>query len=364
VIAAGTLALDWIGAWPATRLRAVGWEADGVRAPALEAREVLAAAFAVVPSAVVAAASRLEGLQPLAGEFTVEDEALVFTPRFPFVEGREYSVLRQTARGYLTLGTIALELPESEPATEVLAIYPSAPVVPLNLLRMYVQFSAPVREGGVVVGVTLTRDGDGTPLQDVFLPELELWDPERRRLTLLLDPGRIKRGLLPHEQLGYPLVEGETVTLRVDASLLDDTGRPLRGAAERSFKVGPALRQRIHIDDWDCRVPSVETRDSLTVTFDRPLDRALLEHSLTIYDDRGWDVAGQALIGPSEESWTFEPDEPWRAGLYTLAISPRLEDIAGNSIARVFDRDLLAPPDAREPISRLSFRCGPTPSSR
>ena len=64
-------------------------------------------------------------------------------------------------------------------------------------------------EGFAARGVQVLRADSGQPLQGVFLTmDPELWDPERRRLTLLLDPGRIKRGLVPNLEAGYPLNEG------------------------------------------------------------------------------------------------------------------------------------------------------------
>ena len=45
-------------------------------------------------------------------------------------------------------------------------------------------------------------------------------------------------------------------------------------------------------------------------------------------------------MGEGEGSWSFAPDAPWRGATHVLAVETRLEDLAGNSLARVFDRDL------------------------
>ena len=48
-------------------------------------------------------------------------------------------------------------------------------------------------------------DADGRDLPHALLAmPPELWDRPRRRLTLLLEPGRIKRGLVPNAELGAP----------------------------------------------------------------------------------------------------------------------------------------------------------------
>ena len=107
--------------------------------------------------------------------------------------------------------------------------------------------------------------------------------------------------------------------------------------------------------DWECRLPDAGTAGPLRVRFDRPLDHALLQHALEVTDGDGGPVRGRSEIGPAEQSWTFTPAAPWPPGEYRLAIDPRLEDLAGNSLARVFDRDLErdeAPSDvAREALS-------------
>ena len=111
-------------------------------------------------------------------------------------------------------------LPDAVFTTEVVAIYPTAAELPVNLLRVYVHFSASMSEGWAARAIRVTREDTGETLDDVFLPpEPELWDPERKRLTMLLDPGRIKRGLVPNLEFGYPLVEGTTVRIAVDTCL-------------------------------------------------------------------------------------------------------------------------------------------------
>jgi hypothetical protein len=51
------------------------------------------------------------------------------------------------------------------------------------------------------------------------------------------------------------------------------------------------------------------------------------------------------LVGAEERSWSFAPEAPWRPGSHELEIDTRLEDLAGNSVAHVFDRDLTRPED-------------------
>jgi hypothetical protein len=84
----------------------------------------------------------------------------------------------------------------------------------------------------------------------------------------------------------------------------------------------------------------VGTTVALAVAFDRPLDHALLGDCLHVVGPDGRTVAGAATIGAEERSWSWTPSAPWRSGPHHLVVDPVLEDLAGNSVRRVFDRDL------------------------
>jgi hypothetical protein len=287
----------------------------------------------VLPADVVAAGG---AYQATAGRLERGGDGVRFVPRFPFLAGTEYAVL---VDGVET-GRIALA-PPGPGTTAVVAIHPTAARVPLNLLRLYVRFSTPMSEGAARA-VTVRRADTGEPLEHVFLPpEPELWDPARTRLTLLLDPGRIKRGLRPHEEAGYPLVEGVAIVVDVAADVARDAGgRVLRHGGSRRYDVGPPLRSRVDPADWRCTAPQPGTTEPLAVSFDRPLDRALLERCLDVLDRHGEPVAGDVAVAPGEDEWRFRPAEPWGAGPHALSVDTTLEDVAGNSVRRVFDRDL------------------------
>lgn len=276
-----------------------------------------------------AGAAALGGAPAMAGDVVRDAGDLCFVPRFGFVPGTEYVV---TVDGG-DAGSVRCPSPDVTPTTEVLVIHPRAAVVPRNLLRCYVTFSAPMAEGDAAAHVSLVSD-DG-PLAAALLPtEYELWDADRRRLTVLLDPARIKRGLAGHRELGYPLRAGLRFRLRVDRGFRDATGAPLVSAAEREYRVGADLRGQVDPVAWRLTVPRAHTREPLVVGFGRPLDHALLGRCLTV------DVPGRGEPGGEDREWSFTPAAPWRPADHQLAIDPVLEDVAGNSVSRTFDRDL------------------------
>ena len=118
------------------------------------------------------------------------------------------------------------------------------------------------------------------------------------------------------------------------------------------------LNERVDPKTWRIHAPSSGSRGTLAVEFDRPLDRALLGRCLGVQHD---DVAvpGAATISDGERCWRFQPSSAWQAGQYVLTIDPSLEDLAGNSLTRVFDRDLTLAGDspADAPLVAIEFRC-------
>ncbi|HWD23944.1 MAG TPA: hypothetical protein VG368_00625, partial [Acidimicrobiales bacterium] len=194
-------------------------------------------------------------LPPMAGKLVREGDELCFVPRFAFVEGTTYAVVVEG----VTAALLLRPRPRRPATTEVLEIYPTTTEVPCNLLRLYVRFSAPMSEGYAARHLRLV-DGAGNAMVGALLPmEHELWDGRRSRLTVLLDPARIKRGLVGHDQVGYPLKSGAPFRLVVDDGLRDARGIPLRAPAERRYEVGGEERRRVEPDGWVLNVPSRHT---------------------------------------------------------------------------------------------------------
>jgi hypothetical protein len=281
----------------------------------------------------------------MAGRLVRDGEDTCFLPRFAFAEGTEYIV---TVDGVSTPPLLRVPTP-AEPTAFVTGIHPSASEVPRNLLRLYVSFSAPMAAGHAHGHVNLV-DGSGSPLTGALLPsEAELWDAGRRRLTLLLDPARIKRGLISHREIGYPLRAGSSFTVVVDAAFPDAHGAPMTGGAERRY--GVAGDERRHVDPaaWTLAAPEGDTATAVEVRFDRPMDLGLLGRCLRVAGPDGCAVHGSPGAGPGELSWRFSPARPWARGPHRLVVDPILEDLAGNSLIRVFDRDIDSPADDPRP---------------
>ena len=363
------LTLAWDCLEGKTALRISGWTAvelgdmEGLDAGELSRRLAVMTADAAESSPDLADP---DNVPRVAGNSIIDGDALFFIPRFPFVDGMGYAVVFY---GTPTSGQVRppkiwnIRRPAREvtPTALVEAIYPDVSRVPVNLLKIYVQFSEPMSEGRAQQSIRVRRDDTGEPLEGVFVPlDPELWDPERRRLTLLLDPARIKHGLVPNLEAGYPLIEGVPFRLVIGEEFRNAAGSPLLSGAERVYEVGPEVSERINPERWNLTVPPAGSMDSLLVEFERPLDYALLQRCLEIIGPRGKTVDGRAKSGPGESSWIFDPDSPWVVGTYQLVVAPELEDLAGNSPVRVFDRDItqgeFGLPGSKN--IRLEFHCG------
>jgi hypothetical protein len=273
----------------------------------------------------------------MAGRVVQDGDDLLFVPRFAFVDGTTYTVQAGGA-----VATLTRPRPERASTTAVLDIHPTAAEVPRNLLRCYVRFTAPMSVGYAGDHLRLA-DETGETIEGALLPfDHELWDPDRTRLTVLLDPGRIKRGLAPDRALRA----GTSFRLVVDKEFPDAHGTPLRDGAERRYEVGDDERRRVDPLAWTVAVPPSGSHAPLSAVFDRPLDHGLLTHCLRVLGPDGRSVDGTAESGSGERSWRLTPRQAWRSGPYRLVVSSVLEDVAGNSVARVFDRDLDRAEDA------------------
>lgn len=287
------------------------------------------------------------------GRWTITDGGLRFIPRFRAVPGQPYYVrfvapaLAGQPAGPAFDTVLLVPRDKAGGSTRVAYIYPSTSVLPENVLRLYVHFTAPMSVGEADVRLRLLDDR-GRDVEDPFLivPQ-ELWDPDRQRLTILFDPGRIKRGLRPNAESGTPLHEGGRYTLVVDAAWRDAHGDSLAASHEKHFMVGPADRTAPRTDDWHVvSTANAGLQGAVTLAFGEPLDRALLERLITVKNAQGDIVAGTIRVSDEERRWSFTPDAPWPAGQYFIEVDTDLEDLAGNNLRGVFDVDRNQPAPA------------------
>lgn len=288
------------------------------------------------------------GSPPMLGTYQITTDSVRFEPQFPLEAGVVYRATLHPRQvpGAKNPGaqplSVAFRLPARKPAAAavVACIYPSGGLVPENLLKFYIHFSAPMSRGHIYDHIHLL-DETGNAVELPFLEiDEELWNPEMTRLTLFIDPGRIKRGVKPLEEVGPALVEGKRYTLVIDNAWKDAAGNPLKESFHKSFQVGPPDREPPDPARWKILPPVAGTRDELAVTFPEPMDHALAQRMIQVSAGSGARVQGRATLGEQERRWTFVPVEAWRKGAHQLTVQTTIEDLAGNNIGKAFEVDV------------------------
>ncbi|SEI38933.1 hypothetical protein SAMN05216327_101150 [Dyadobacter sp. SG02] len=273
---------------------------------------------------------------PILGSFERREGGLLFRPMIPFTRGMRYEVRVR--------GTHAedFEIPQNNAgnAPNVTVIYPSADTLPENLLKIYLHFDQPMREGMSGRYVKLVRNNRDT-IDGAFLDlQPELWNPGRTVLTLWLDPGRIKRDLQPNKRLGAPMQRGTHYRVVVAQAWTDARRKQLAKPYQKAFVTVTKDSLSPQPAQWTLVSPTQATREPLKIDFKEALDHSLLAEVFAIQDNTGAKIPGRWETGPFEKHCSFIPDENWKSGSYQLLIEPRLEDLAGNNLVRPFDRDV------------------------
>lgn len=281
----------------------------------------------------------------MSGEWTTAPGKVVFAPKYPLKAGATY-------RLFLAAGKpIDVRVPAGErPKTAALTgISPSAPDIPENVLRFYLHFDHPMPRGNVYQYVRVLAD-DGRPVAQPFLKlDDELWNENHTRLTLLIEPGRIKREVKPLLDLGPVFVAGKKYTLVVSGDWPTLSGDPLGRDVRKAIEAAPRLDDAPDPKRWAITPPAAD-RDPLKVAFGRPMDSALLARTLTVLGPDGTVVRGVGAATDADRGWTFTPAVSWAPGTYRLRVSALLEDVCGNAIGKAFEVDLgKSGPKAAEP---------------
>jgi hypothetical protein len=305
-----------------------------------------------------------DDLPDVFGRYHVFEDGVRFTPHFPFEPGRSYRAnFDPRPLGHPALSDVLrleFSIPKEQSAlpAAVEHIFPSSDRLPENLLRFYVRFSHSMQRGHVRCEISLLGP-DGSPAPDaLYRAPVELWDKSMRRLTILLDPGRLKRGVGPNRELGPPLESGKVYTLAIGKGMTDSFGSRLPQPIYKSFSVTDAVREPIAIEHWRIVPPVTNSRQPLVLIFPRPLDWALLSHAITVASTNEQSIEGHIEIDQCERRWSFIPSSPWVAGSYRVRPSPALEDVCGNSVVAPFDRPIRSGSDsACQPTSRSIAFC-------
>ena len=168
----------------------------------------------------------------------------------------------------------------------------------------------------------LLRD-DGTIVDSPF-DQQELWSPDGLTLTVLLQPGRVKTGLVAHNTLGRALIAGEHVRLT------------LKGQEIASWNVTDSNSTPPSPSRWKINPPQAGTRATLSVMLGKPID-AMGRDLVAIAGPDGRRVPGKVTLSRGETRWSLVPSTPWLSGAYAVVVNAELEDSSGNRVGQPFE---------------------------
>ncbi len=231
--------------------------------------------------------------------------------------------------------------------TEIpIRISPEAKVLPANTLRFYIHFPRPGEAHFDRDQLCLLDDKEQVVHDPFLVLSQELWSPDGRRLTVLMEPGRIKRGLGADPTHEPALVVGRTYSLVITA---------LGQTARHTFRVSAPVLDAVDETDWRLISPTVGSLDPLVVHFDRVMDAALCDDEIGVLTPSGEVVLTSVSLASSGTTAQIIPSRPWNAGEHSLVVSERLEDVCGNRLGEALDHDLNT--DGRPRAGTISFTC-------
>ena len=291
-----------------------------------------------------------EAMLPMAGSYSLEGNTVKFIPAFEFIEGQNYTVQVanhdndigdvDTNRSTHFLNEFTIKRTVENVTPEITYVYPSGSDIPENTLRFYVHFSTPMRPH-VSDQYIMLLDASGTPDTQAFMSfKQELWSKDRKRLTLLMDPGRIKRGVAQNLTLGPALQEGNTYSIVVEAGWPTANNTQVMLGFKKKFIVSKALRTLPDPDRWTIDLPEKLTTDPLLIEFDRPFDAELLLTGISVLDESGQPIQGAISVEKQERLWRFKRDGIWLNSQIQIVLDTQLEDVAGNNFIELLDQSV------------------------
>ena len=225
-------------------------------------------------------------------------------------------------------------------------ISPQANVLPANTLRFYLHFPRSAEAHFDRDHLWLLNEEERVVRDPFLILSHELWSVDGRRLTVLMEPGRIKRGLGADPSHEPALVVGRTYSLVVTA---------LGQTARHTLRVSDPVLEAVDETHWRLISPTVGSLDPAVVHFDRVMDAALCEDEMAVLAPSGDVVRTHVSLAPDGTAARLIPSRPWRPGEHRLVVSERLEDVCGNRLGEALDHDLST--GGRPRAGTISFTC-------
>lgn len=271
------------------------------------------------------------------GDLVFVNSEYTFTPIISFSAGERYEIFKNDVF-YLEFSIPKLE---NQVRPKLIAVYPKTDTVPENLLKMYFVFSKPMQQSRPFLDFITVTNRATNKTENIFLSlENELWNTDHTELTLWLDPGRIKKDLIPNKELGIPVKKGNSYEITIPNRLTDANGVSLGKEYKKIIVVGERDADSPSVNEWKLTVPNKGTKEALGISFDESLDAMLAKETIQVYSSENEFIEGGFIVSKKATNVLFAPKNLWKKGDYKIVIESRLEDLAGNNLNRLFDTDL------------------------
>ena len=193
-----------------------------------------------------------------------------------------------------------------------------------------------MQEMDILKHIKLTTE-EGKNITGVFFDnQYELWNKDRTEVTLIVDPGRVKLGLLANNKMGRAFDENQKYSLHIDSLLLDFNDQKLSKSFTKTFITINEDRTPPNLELWQILLPKANTKEVIAINFKDKIDHISARSLLKIYlNDKP--IVGKIFVKNEEQEWSFIPDKKWKKGDYKIITNSILEDIAANSINQIFD---------------------------
>lgn len=242
---------------------------------------------------------------------------------------------------------------EEERSKSAVSIEPAVDVVPANHLKFYLRFPEPMERGDVFRYLRLVQiDEDGNEVTEVPEPfrEVALWDETFTRMTLWFHPGRQKPGVNLNVEIGPILEEGKRYRLEISEDWRSEAGQNLAESVDHVFIAGPLDNEQPDPKNWKLvRAKGSLGKFPVSIFTGEPLDPESVRKRVRVFLD-GEEVDYRY----SEEALYFDPVSK-NSERVVVRIDPRVEDLAGNSVARPFNLDLEKNPELKEKTDTIEL---------
>ncbi len=284
--------------------------------------------------------------QAIMVKYSQKGKKLVMQPVFQLLGGK-YRINYLGAQGdqrYFSFEQAQQKLP---PLTKLVGIYPQLSKVPANQLRFYVCFSEGMEGGKELFEYFSLVDLATDQEVEAAFRSLELWSKQRRCLTLLLHPGRVKSGIGFSNGLGPVLQQGRRYSLRIKDGLKDRHGRVGQTEGGWDFAVVAPDLKAPSVQDLRLEAPRGPSQP-LKIFSQQTIDMGALAVGLSISDAKGEALEGEFKWSRESRRAFFYPVQRWQPGKYQLKVSRYFQDPSGNQLGLNFEHKVAQPPSETE----------------